>query len=106
LYEMSRAIDDVAGTQREAIQALSTLAATGRISAEHLQEFAQVAVNLQRTAGTPIEETAKALAELAKSPVEAARKLNEQYNFLTVSTYRQISALERQGRTFEAGEIA
>lgn len=49
--------------------------------------------------------TAK-FAELGKSPVQASRKLNEQYNYLTASVYEQIKALEEQGRKEDAAALA
>lgn len=105
LLEMSEAIGSVIGTQRQAASTLAQLVSTGRISAENLQEFATAAQELGRV-GQPVEETVKHFAELGRDPLNAAKKLHEQFGFLTVEVYRQIKALEAEGRILEAGEVA
>ncbi|HEY6643660.1 phage tail tape measure protein [Povalibacter sp.] len=106
LAGMADRIDDVVGTQREASAAIGALAATGRVAGKDLERFAAIALQLKRTAGESVEDTVKSFAELGRRPAEAATRLNERFNFLTVATYRQIKALEDQGRVFEAGEVA
>lgn len=106
LYELAEGIDDLVGTQASAAATLAQLISTGRIAANNLAEFATVAQQLQRTAAQPVEETVKIFAELGRRPVEAALALNRQVNFLTVDIYKQIKALEDQGRVSEAAEIA
>lgn len=106
LYGMAEAVDVVSGTQAQAASTLAQLVSTGRVNTRNLQEFAIVAQDLKRTAGQPIEDTVKIFAELGRKPVEAATKLNEQFNFLTIETYKQIRAAEELGDIFAAGEIA
>lgn len=106
LADMARGISTSVGTQGEAAAALAALAGTGAVAAGNLQQFGEVAVRAQKTIGTSVEDTAKAFADLAKSPLAASEKLNDQYRYLTVAIYDQIKALEQQGRTQEAGELA
>lgn len=106
LADMAASIDDVVGTQAEAASTLAALVGTGRVAADDLREFTLVAQNLKRNAGVPIEETVKAFAELGRRPLEASMKLNESMNYLTISVYRQIKALQEQGRLTEAAEVA
>lgn len=106
LNEQAKAIDRVAGTQAEAARVLTELAASGKVSAERLQEAATLALQLEKSAGIASGETIKAFIELGRRPVEAVKKLNEQYNFLTASTYEQIRALSEQGREWEAADLA
>lgn len=106
LTKMARSIDGVVGTQRQAASALAAMAETGRIGATELERFATVAVRLEREVGQPVEKTAKAFAELAKSPVDAALRLNDELRFLTASTFEQIRALEEAGRTTDAARVA
>lgn len=106
LNNIAVAISGVAGTQGNASAALSQLADTGEVSASSLQKVALAAVQLERTAGVAVADTVKQFAELGKSPTDAARRLNEQYRFLTTSVYEQIRALEQAGRASEAAAVA
>lgn len=103
---MAQHMDDITGTQSAASAALATFAASGKVSADNLQNFAVLAEKLERTVGTPVAETAKQFEELGKSPVEASKKLQEQYGYLTVATYNQIKALQQQGATDAAASLA
>jgi hypothetical protein len=61
---------------------------------------------MEKATGQSIEKTVAQFAELAHSPAEAAAKLNEQFNFLTASVYKQIKALQDQGRLVDAQNLA
>jgi phage-related minor tail protein len=106
LNEMARRIDGVVGTQANAAAGLAKMAESGRVANSSLERFTTVAIQLERDAGQAIDTTVKHFTELAKAPVDASLKLNEQYHYLTTSVYEQIKALEEQGRTEEAGEVA
>lgn len=94
------------GTTGKAVEVLAALAATGRVGAENMQRFAVAAMAMEKAGGQAAAKTVEAFAELGKSPLQGALKLNEAINFLTVGTYRQIKALEDQGRTVEAARLA
>lgn len=106
LQQMAASIDQVVGTQGQAAEALALMAATGQVGAENLQQFSQVAVELERTVGQSAEETAKNFAELGKAPLDATLKFDKQLNYLTVSVYEQIKALTEEGRATDAAEVA
>src|SRR5450830_1353994 len=106
LADMARGISASIGTQGDAAAALAALAGSGAVASKNLQQFGEVAVRAQKTIGLSVDETAKAFADLAKNPVAATQKLNDQYHYLTNAVYEQIKALEQQGRTQEAGEAA
>ena len=107
LSTMAAAIGAIGGaTQGKAAEVLAQIAATGAVGADNLQRFTAAAIALERAGGPAASETAKAFAELAKSPLQAATKLNEGTNFLTSSLYQQIRALEEQGRTLDAARLA
>lgn len=106
LSDMAERIDGVVGTQAAAAAALAEFAANGNIAGSSLERFATVAIRMEKSTGQAVKETVKQFAELGKSPVEAAVKLNESTNFLTESVYKQIRALDAQGRTAEAGSVA
>lgn len=106
LEQMANDIDAVVGTRRRAAQVLAELATTGKVSAAGLRDAATAAIQLERVAGIPASETIKNLIALGERPTEASKNLTRQYGYLTAATYTQIKALEEQGRTAEAAELA
>ena len=106
LTSMAQAISQNTGTQNAASRVLAEMARAGQVGADDLQHFTEVAMGLEKYAGQSIQTTVQHLTELGKAPVQASIKLNEQYNYLTPAVYRQIEALERQGRTEEAAAAA
>lgn len=107
LGQMARAIDAASGaTQGKAAEVLTQLAAAGAVGAQNLQRFAQAAIELERAGGPAAEETAKAFAELGKSPLQASLRLTESTRYLSAATAEQIAVLERQGKTVEAAKLA
>lgn len=105
LQAMARAQSQIVGTQAQASEALAALAATGKVSAASLGAAAEAATRLARV-GAPIEDTAKKFAQLGKEPLKALIEFNDAENFLTTSVYKQVKALQDQGRTAEAAAVA
>lgn len=104
---MARAVADLTGSTRGAsIDVLTQLVAGGNVAANQLEKAAAAALNLERYAGIAVAETIKGFNELGRSPTAAVLKLNEQTRFLTADLYRQIKALEEQGRTADAAALA
>lgn len=107
LSGMSARMGEMAGATRgQASEALAMLAGQAGVTAANIERIASTALRLQAVGGPAVEETAKAFASLAKSPLSASIQLNEQTGFLTQSVYKQIRALEAQGRTTEAAKVA
>lgn len=106
LNAMAASIRSSSVTQGQAAEALAALASTGQVGAANLQKFAATAVLVQRTIGTSIADTAKAFEALGEEPLKATLKLNKGTNYLTLSIYEQIKALEDQGRRTEAAAVA
>jgi len=107
LAGMAAAINGAGGgTRGRAAEILNQMAQDSAVGAGNLQRFAAAAIDLEKVGGPAAEETAKAFSNLAKSPLEAALKLNEGTNFLTRSVYENIRALEQQGRSSEAAAVA
>lgn len=106
MQDMARSMAAVGGTQTAASNALVAFVNAGAAGSESLQKFAQSALNFEKVTGQAVEETAKQFAELGKNPLEASVKLNESTNFLTMSLYEQIKALEEQGKKTEAANVA
>lgn len=104
---LSARMDEMSGvTQRQAAAALGEIAKGGKFAASQLEGIGIAAVVMENATGKAIADTVKEFTSLADEPTKASAKLNEQYNYLTVSVYRQIAALEEQGRTSEASKLA
>lgn len=106
LTDMARAVGELTTTQGAATQALAQLAGTGVVANDNLQQFAETAINLERYVGQPVKATVQHLEQLGKAPLEASVKLNEQYHYLTDAVYKQIKALQDQGKQDEAVSLA
>lgn len=106
LAGMARVVSQSVGTQGAAAEALNAMVATGKVSSANLAQFSTIAIKAQRALGQSVGDTATQFAELAQTPSASLLKLNEQYHFLTGSVYQQVRALEMQGRTYEAGQVA
>lgn len=106
LTTMAANISKSVGTQGAAAAALDAFVATGKVGADNLQRFSEIAVRGQRTLGQSVEDTAAEFADLAKSPLSALDKLNDKYHFLNGSIYTTVKTLMDQGRTLEAGKAA
>jgi len=95
----------VAETTREwgnASDAVLELVKSGKISGDVLEEVALSTVRWAKATGQSVRDVAKEYSDLAKDPVKSVVELSEKYGFLTASTYYQVAALEKLGRTQEA----
>lgn len=84
---------------------ISELAKTGRFTAEQMGPLAGVIANISRLSGESADVVAKNLIPSFDGSASSAKKLNEQYNFLTFAQYKQIEALEKAGQKSEAARI-
>ncbi|WP_263434660.1 phage tail length tape measure family protein [Comamonas odontotermitis] len=106
LSSMAKSMAAVVGTQGAAAAGLAEMAQKSKVGSKNLQEFTASAILWEKATGQAVAETAKQFAELAKDPLKASMALNEQMNFLTADVYKQIRALDEQGKTQEAAEVA
>jgi len=106
LQGMAERVSAVVGTQSKAAEVVAQLVGTGSIASQNLEQFTATAIRLERNAGVAVKDTVKEFAELGKEPVEAAKKLNERYNYLTAAVYEQIKALQDQGKASEAATLS
>lgn len=103
--ELREAIGSIS-TQGKAAEVLAALAAFGSVASGSIRELAEAAILMEKATGQAVSKTVEQFRELARSPADATAKLNEQYNYLTAAVYRQIKALEDQGRAQEAASLA
>ncbi|WP_413443308.1 phage tail tape measure protein [Herbaspirillum frisingense] len=106
LHEMAVQAAGSLGSLSAAKDVVLELANSGKYSAEQIGMIATVAVDMQVATGRAVKDTVREFEELARSPVDASAKLNEQYHYLTQSVYDQIAALQRQGDTQAAVDLA
>lgn len=103
---MAKKLDAGIGTQRQSADALAQIVSTGRFASGQLEGLASAAVAMEIATGKAVSETVDEFVKLADSPAAAIMQLNKSQKFLTAEIYAQIVALEEQGRTTEAAELA
>lgn len=96
---MSAARNVSSGAVRDLLQVLAT---SGEQTGATLEGSARAAMALSRVNGQTAAETAAGFAGMGDSVANWAAKANKAYNYLTAEQYKQIMALEAQGRTGEA----
>ncbi|MFV3289180.1 phage tail length tape measure family protein [Pseudomonas sp. NY11955] len=106
LATMAQQVSATGGTVGKAAAVLAQLAASTRIPTSSFESITRAAIDFESATGQAAEETVKNFEKIAKDPVAEILKLNESMNFLTASTYEQIKALQEQGRTQAAAELA
>ena len=105
--DLARGLDSIAGVSSGgAMAALSEVAKSGRFTADQLDLITTAAVKMQAASGQAISETVDQFKGLQKEPLDALVKLNEQYGFLTAEQYRNIAALQDEGRERDAQAAA
>lgn len=106
LQSYAKQISETTGTQGKAAESLNVFVAAGVRAGEQLAQFTETAIRWEKATGEGVDSVAEKFVSLQGDPLKAAMKLNEGMNFLTLSTYEQIKALEEQGKTTEAAEVA
>jgi len=107
--ELRNLANDIGGTTgkyADASKAVLLLAQSGKVSGEGLNEAAKGAVALAALTGESIDKAVAAFVKFQDDPVKAIKALDDQYHFLTTSTYLQIQALQEQGDTQAAADLA
>ncbi|MGE6564331.1 phage tail tape measure protein [Pseudomonas hunanensis] len=105
MSDLAAQISTTIGTTGAAAEVLAQLASGGKIAGDSFGTVATAALQMRDATGRAVEETVAEFVKIGKDPVAAARDLNDQYNFLTASTYAQISALKEQGDTVGAAKL-
>lgn len=106
LAGMAQQVSATGGTVGKAAAVLAQLAASTRIPVSSFESITRAAIDFESATGQAAEETVKNFERIAKDPAAEILKLNESMNFLTASTYEQIKALQEQGKTQAAAELA
>lgn len=107
LIQLTAKVDNLGiGTSGAAKEAINALLDSGKVSASQIESATIAAIQAQKYLGRAVADTSKEFADLSGSPVASIEKLNDRYHFLTTEIYKQIKALEDQGKTAEAAKLA
>lgn len=78
------------------------LISTGEITDESLTKATQSAVLYQKATGKTVEEVTALFVDLARSPTDAAQKINRSMNFLTAGQIQTIKKFQENGESAKA----
>ncbi|MCR6602599.1 phage tail tape measure protein [Pseudomonas aeruginosa] len=106
LSAMAASLARANGTQYEAVAVLSEITATGKFTADQIEQVATTSIAMQEATGKAVSDTVAEFSKLADEPVKASQQLNEKYHYLTASVYEQIAALDQQGDSLGAAQLA
>lgn len=93
-------------TVAQAASALTQLAGAGNQLTILYPKIAAAAISWSKVTDQSVEDVVDSFNDLAKNPVDAVKKLDDQLNFLTASQYANIQSLQEQGRTMDAARLA
>lgn len=105
MNDIAEAATHMGGTIGEARETVLKLAQSGRYTADQIRLIADAA-SAVGGAGGNVEAFLKQIDGLKDNPTEGVYKLNEQFHFLTASTYEAIAAAERHGDAIKASQLA
>jgi len=103
LAESATASGATIGTATEAVAAL---ASTGKFTAEQIGTIGTATADAATFTSISVKQMVDDFTKLADDPVKASVALNDQYHYLTVAVYDQIAALEKEGDTTGAVQVA
>lgn len=98
-------LDSTTTTAGKAAEALTLIAAGGKIAGDQFGAVAEAAILFEKATGAALSKTIEDFNSLGKDPVQAAVTLDEKYRFLTASVLAQADALVRQGQEYEATKL-
>ena len=87
------------GSARDVMQ---ELAASGKFTGQSLEAVGSVILRFSKLTGKDAKEASESLIPLLDGTASSAKQLNEKYHFLTIEQYKQIKALEKQGKLQES----
>lgn len=104
--DLQKAVGNTVGTLSLAAETLTLLERSGKVTSDNFEAIAVAATKFSRVTGKAVSEIVDEFASLGKDPVQSIVTLDEKYKFLTGSVYLQIAALQRQGDTLAATNLA
>lgn len=98
---LSTQLNTSIGTSRDIF---SALIGSGKFTQETMTSVAQAIAMVSKLSGESADVVSKELIGSFDGSASSAKKLNDQYNFLTVAQYRYIEQLNQQGKLQEAAK--
>jgi phage-related minor tail protein len=89
-------------TVGDAKDILNTMISSGQFTSKAFDSVSKVIQRFSELMGTSAKDAANKLIPSLDGSASSAKRLNDQYNFLTLAQYKHIEALERQGKTQES----
>jgi phage-related minor tail protein len=90
------------GSARDLMQ---QLAASGKFTTTSIEAVGEVILRFSKIAGVDAKKAAETLIPLLDGTASSAKQLNDKYHFLTLEQYKNIEALEKQGRLQESAKM-
>lgn len=90
------------GNTRDLMQ---QLAASGKYTSTSIEAVGEVILRFSKIAGVDAAKAAETLIPLLDGTASSAKQLNDKYHFLTLEQYKNIEALEKQGRLQESAKM-
>lgn len=106
LKQLADNLGATTGQFANAAEAVRLLAASGKVSGDALGDAARAAVAMSQLTGQSIDQAVQKVVQLEGDPVRAVKALDDEFHFLSASTYAEIVALQDQGRELEATALA
>ncbi|MEG1082296.1 MAG: phage tail length tape measure family protein, partial [Pseudomonas sp.] len=106
LADFANQVASTNGTVGAATAVLTQLAAAGNPLTSMYGEITQASLSWSKQTGRDVTGVVKSFNDIAKSPVEAIKKLDAELNILTASQYANIVSLQEQGDTMGAAAMA
>lgn len=96
-------LDKLAGVTRGgAVDALTAVATSGQFAGKQFLMVSEAAARMEASTGQATSKTVEAFQRIARDPVEALVKLNEQEGFLNAAQLQRVITLQEEGRQQEA----
>ncbi|MEW9584333.1 phage tail length tape measure family protein [Paraburkholderia sp. DGU8] len=106
LRSMAEAATAGGATFNTAADAVTQLAATGKLTGEEISNLGRITADVATYTSMSVKQMVDEFTKLAEDPVKASVKLNDTYHYLTAATYDQIDALVKQGDATGAAQVA
>lgn len=102
LMSLAQDVGSTTGKYGEAAEAAAAFAASAKFDSASIEAGMKGISDMAMVTGKSVTELVGQFESLADKPSEAVLNLNEKYNFLTADIYKQVIALEKQGRNQDA----
>ncbi|EKL1166203.1 phage tail length tape measure family protein [Klebsiella pneumoniae] len=102
----SRVASDTGNPIGDVAAILKDVVSSGKIAADSIEMVTHAIVSMTDASDIAAGTLVSDFEKIAANPVSAVTELNEKYNFLTLDIYRQIQALQEQGKTQDAAALA